>query len=216
MTEDKPTYILLMNKKGGVGKTTIADELTFCLERRGHKVSFVSTDPQRGSLHETVNDQTTLDESEYIVIDTHGGVVDQTYRLAAASDLIIVPFNPVPKNLPSTFDTLAIIKDSGSKAEVFLILNQYFPREIVSQNVAYFMLTRPELAETPIFRVDRRAAFPSADAAKTSVAEVNAGAAAPFEDIARCAEVIRRGATHEEVFARAKRSQFYLKHEGER
>lgn len=38
--------ILMLNQKGGVGKTTIADELSFALERRGKTVAFVTTDPQ--------------------------------------------------------------------------------------------------------------------------------------------------------------------------
>ena len=33
--------ILMLNQKGGVGKTTIADELSFALERRGKTVAFV-------------------------------------------------------------------------------------------------------------------------------------------------------------------------------
>ena len=44
--------ILMLNQKGGVGKTTIADELSFALERRGKTVAFVTTDPQGGSVHE--------------------------------------------------------------------------------------------------------------------------------------------------------------------
>lgn len=36
--------ILMLNQKGGVGKTTIADELSFALERRGKTVAFVTTD----------------------------------------------------------------------------------------------------------------------------------------------------------------------------
>ena len=35
--------ILMLNQKGGVGKTTIADELSFALERRGKTVAFVTT-----------------------------------------------------------------------------------------------------------------------------------------------------------------------------
>ena len=48
--------VLFLNQKGGVGKTTLADELAFALERRGMSVAFVSTDPQGGSVHEVCED----------------------------------------------------------------------------------------------------------------------------------------------------------------
>lgn len=38
--ENMATNILLVNQKGGVGKTTFADEIAWGLERRGHKVGF--------------------------------------------------------------------------------------------------------------------------------------------------------------------------------
>lgn len=41
--------ILFLNQKGGVGKTTLADELAFALERRGSTVAFVSTEPGRAA-----------------------------------------------------------------------------------------------------------------------------------------------------------------------
>ena len=50
--------ILMLNQKGGVGKTTIADELAFALERRGRTVAFVTTDPQGGSVHRSATTRT--------------------------------------------------------------------------------------------------------------------------------------------------------------
>ena len=35
--DNMATNILLVNQKGGVGKTTFADEIAWGLERRGHK-----------------------------------------------------------------------------------------------------------------------------------------------------------------------------------
>ena len=52
--------ILFLNQKGGVGKTTLADELAFALERRGSTVAFVSTDPQGGSVHEVCDVEPTM------------------------------------------------------------------------------------------------------------------------------------------------------------
>lgn len=44
--------ILLVNQKGGVGKTTLADEIAWGLERRGREVGFGNLDPQGGACHE--------------------------------------------------------------------------------------------------------------------------------------------------------------------
>ena len=57
--------ILMLNQKGGVGKTTIADELSFALERRGKTVAFVTTDPQGGSVHEVCNDPDFAEECDF-------------------------------------------------------------------------------------------------------------------------------------------------------
>ena len=50
--ENMATNILLVNQKGGVGKTTFADELAWGLARRGHKVGFGNLAPQGGANHE--------------------------------------------------------------------------------------------------------------------------------------------------------------------
>lgn len=67
--------ILMLNQKGGVGKTTIADELSFALERRGKTVAFVTTDPQGGSVHEVCDDPDFAEECDFQVVDTAGVLV---------------------------------------------------------------------------------------------------------------------------------------------
>ena len=62
--------ILFLNQKGGVGKTTLADELAFALERRGSTVAFVSTDPQGGSVHEVCDDPDYAESCDYQIVDT--------------------------------------------------------------------------------------------------------------------------------------------------
>ena len=47
--ENMATNILLVNQKGGVGKTTFADEIAWGLERRGREVGFINLDPQGGA-----------------------------------------------------------------------------------------------------------------------------------------------------------------------
>lgn len=75
--EGMATNILLVNQKGGVGKTTFADEIAWGLERRGHKVGFGNLDPQGGANHE----KNLLDDENAVnVIDTPGFLVTRRPR----------------------------------------------------------------------------------------------------------------------------------------
>ena len=46
------TNVIVVNQKGGVGKTTFADEIAWGLERRGVEVGFGNLDRQGGACHE--------------------------------------------------------------------------------------------------------------------------------------------------------------------
>ena len=59
--------IVLVNQKGGVGKTTFADEIAWGLERRGREVGFINLDPQGGASHEQ---KTVEGEKAVTVVDT--------------------------------------------------------------------------------------------------------------------------------------------------
>ena len=83
--------ILIANQKGGVGKTTIADELAFELERRGASVSFISTDPQGGSVHETDDGD---EERDWRIVDTPGVLADALPEWCEAADMVLVPMLP--------------------------------------------------------------------------------------------------------------------------
>ena len=80
--------ILMLNQKGGVGKTTIADELSFALERRGKTVAFVTTDPQGGSVHEVCDDPDFAEECDFQVVDTAGVLVGGVNDWCRAANLI--------------------------------------------------------------------------------------------------------------------------------
>lgn len=46
--------ILIINRKGGVGKTLVADELAFALDAKNVPYCFYDLDGQGGTLHEPV------------------------------------------------------------------------------------------------------------------------------------------------------------------
>ena len=79
--------VLLCNQKGGVGKTLIADELAFALERDKIPYSFFDLDDQGSAIH------TTNENPEAVVqiVDTAGALQSNLVKWIEAADFIIVP-----------------------------------------------------------------------------------------------------------------------------
>lgn len=94
--------VLYLNQKGGVGKTTLADELAFALERRGKTVAFVTTDPQGGSVHEVCEDPDFAETCDYQIVDTAGSLSDGIGDWCRAADLILVPMLPSTRDMEPT------------------------------------------------------------------------------------------------------------------
>ncbi|MTI45608.1 chromosome partitioning protein [Roseibium hamelinense] len=139
--------ILVVNSKGGCGKTTIATNLAVALANRGEDVALADADRQKSSLSWTKRRPADLAAIESlnwtkeeaigdkdkkldaIVIDGPGGLRSELAKnlIAEASDIIV----PV---LPSAFDWQATVKflDGISdikrvrkgKAEIYLIANR--------------------------------------------------------------------------------------------
>ena len=80
--------ILFTNQKGGVGKTLLADETAFHLEK-DHAVSFLDLDQQGGAIHETKE----VSEAEYLVIDTPGALQSDMRQWIEEADVVIIPTN---------------------------------------------------------------------------------------------------------------------------
>lgn len=97
-----------------VGKTTLADELAFALERRGSTVAFVSTDPQGGSVHEVCDDPDYAESCDYQIVDTAGVLNDGMGDWCRAADVILIPMLPSTRDVEPTMRTYQIAKDSGT------------------------------------------------------------------------------------------------------
>ena len=137
--------ILMLNQKGGVGKTTIADELSFALERRGKTVAFVTTDPQGGSVH--------------------GGGVNDWCR---AANLILVPMLPSTRDMEPTLRTLDIVRESGTGAKAYVIVNNFYAYGTLDRQLVEYL----EGEGVPIIaKIPRAVALSRAAAAGVSVAE---------------------------------------------
>ncbi len=139
--------ILLLCQKGGCGKSTLADELTFALKRKGKDVSFITTDPQGGRVHSN----TKGSNSTFQVVDTAGVLTDGYSDWCRAANMILVPMKPSPKDLEPAMRTYDIAAGSKTRARIGIVINEYNPREILSRQLKEFLLEQnyPIITEVP-------------------------------------------------------------------
>ena len=123
--------ILIANPKGGSGKTTLADELAFEMEARGLTVSFANLDNQGGTIHETVE----YPDSDILIIDTPGRLMDKMKDWAKSADIVLVPLNPSVRDLPVTVEFVETIQ---SYAPTFIVMNRFNPRFVVSKELVRY------------------------------------------------------------------------------
>lgn len=101
-----PKTILIISQKGGVGKTTIADEILFELERRGLPFTFYELDEQGGNVHKPMKNP----EARFVVVDTPGGLSDDYPKWIHSSDLILLPTKPSFRDMQPFLRTCAVIR----------------------------------------------------------------------------------------------------------
>lgn len=160
--------ILFLNQKGGVGKTTLADELAFALERRGSTVAFVSTDPQGGSVHEVCDDPDYAESCDYQIVDTAGVLNDGMGDWCRAADVILIPMLPSTRDVEPTMRTYQIAKDSGTGAAIRLVVNNFYAFGKLDKQLVEFL----ESEQVPVIaKVPRAVALSQAAAEGKSVAE---------------------------------------------
>lgn len=111
--------ILVMSQKGGCGKSTIADELAFALERRDVPFAFYETDEQGDSLHETQEP----DDARVAVIDTPGSLSDDTPDMIKAADIIVVPTRASGRDMTALNRTRELITTTAPYTPVFIVIN---------------------------------------------------------------------------------------------
>ena len=179
--------ILVANQKGGVGKTTIADELSFELERRGRSVSFMTVDPQGGSIHEADEDG---EERDYRVVDTPGVLADALPEWCDAADMVLVPMLPSSRDLEPTLRTIEVAR-KATDAPVRVVVNQYNPYGILDRQLAEYLESE---GLRVIGKVPKAVALAQAAAQGCSVSELRSGrhALTAFERLADEIETINQ------------------------
>lgn len=111
--------ILVLAQKGGVGKTLIADEIAYSLERSNIPFSFFELDAQGGNRHSTTENE----NAEIAVIDTPGYLLDDLPDMIEDADCIIVPTKASAADQPSLLRIRQLIETNAPTTPTLLVVN---------------------------------------------------------------------------------------------
>ena len=181
--------ISIAQRKGGVGKTTVAVCVAAELKARGHDVTLVDTDPQcsasrwadPGNLDFPVTELVLGEQSvvtwakevqrikaDYVVLDTAPN--DRSLGAASAiSDLVLVPCTPSGLDLEATIRTLEIVDALRVRPDGFprliLVPNRVDRRtlegqQLVDELTAFGEHVSPPIGDRSVFVRAFAAGFP--------------------------------------------------------
>lgn len=111
--------ILVVATKGGVGKTTLCDELLYSFERTDEPASFYNLDPQKGAAHEAVKNK----EAVVTVVDTPGSVQDELPQELEMADVIVIPCRASVKDMPALQSMRKMAAKYAPETPVVILLN---------------------------------------------------------------------------------------------
>lgn len=150
----------ITNLKGGVGKTTVAQNLAVCFAHMGYRTCIVDTDTNRNSLSwsaardESLPAITVVGSTEpkaigkmtqnlhqdydVLVIDGTPSLSEMTTRIILASDILVIPILPSGHDFRAMepfFERLEQAKEVRENIPAFFLLNQYNPKFTVSRGM---------------------------------------------------------------------------------
>lgn len=117
-TNHIPT-IAVVNQKGGVGKSFLADELAFWCDRNDVPCELVELDPQGGMSHAPDD----VEGARVRIIDTPGALRAELRDVLTEADAVVVPVRPSERGVTATERMLGLVEDVCEGAAGFLVVN---------------------------------------------------------------------------------------------
>jgi len=155
--------VLICNQKGGVGKTLIADELAFSLERDKIPYSFYDLDDQGSAIHTTFENP----EAQVQIVDTAGALQTNLTKWIEEADFIIVPTMMSNRDAAPLERMIQVLERFKDKPTLY-VFNRWNRFNITKDFINWFNSKYPEL-KTAILA--DTTAFNQAGACGISIAE---------------------------------------------
>ena len=154
--------ILVINRKGGVGKTLLCDELAFALDAKQIPYNFYDLDGQGGQIHEPCE----MPGAAISIIDTPGALQAEMGEWIKDADVIVVPMRPTTTDMPATEVTLQLIRDNVPHTPVVYVVNGVNRFRATQEFMEFFTEEHPH---DRVYLIPQSEAFVQAKLANESV-----------------------------------------------
>ncbi len=195
------SIIAIANLKGGVGKSTLSQNLGVSLKKRKHSVCIIDTDTEQKSTvewgerraakeHDLVpvylvqEERLAKEVSEYskkhdfVLVDGSPALSEVATKIMMVADLVLVPVMPsgndygaLEKFLVRFDDVRAMLQARGVQLDLAVVLNGYNDRVIVNKAISEAI----KKLEVPVLKTEiaHRAAYQEANLTGTGVLELS-------------------------------------------
>lgn len=121
--------IVILSRKGGTGKTTIADEIAFSFERTQTPFAFYDLDPQHDALHDGHED----DGAQIAIVDTPGYFPEDINDTIRQADLIVLPTRAARSDQKELQELRNLISVIAPDTPVIIVQNAWNRFRLCSQ-----------------------------------------------------------------------------------